>query len=166
MTKEIFLILAGAISAAFGGFFATLYQAKQARKIRREEMIGERQLDAYQQAASRIATLKSIPNQITLEEANKFIYEQEDWFWDNLILLPAKFRNKWLSIRVHLKKARRREKIIFKEAEPNDERIKELEKLEDGIVKMVQEAEDVIFQELNLPKIEIERIPFKNISEG
>ena len=59
MLKEILLVLAGAISAIFGGFLATWYQAKKARKIRREEVIGEKQVEVYQQAAMRISTLKS-----------------------------------------------------------------------------------------------------------
>ena len=165
MLKEILLVLAGAISAIFGGFLATWYQAKKARKIRREEVIGEKQVEVYQQAAMRISTLKSLPDQISLEEARKFVYEQEDWFWENHIFLPPKFRNKWLSLRSHLKKALRRENLIQKQTEPDDKTIKELEKLESGIEKMVQEAENIILQELNLPEIEIERILFKEPSD-
>ena len=49
--KEILFVLTGAISAILGGFLATWYETKKARKIRREEVIGEKQVEAYQQAA-------------------------------------------------------------------------------------------------------------------
>lgn len=163
--KEILFVLVGAVSAIFGGFLATWYQTKKARIIRREEVIGEKQVEVYQQAAMRISTLKSLPDQLSLEEAQKLIYEQEDWFWLNYILLPTKFRNKWLSIRLHLKKAIRREHLLQKQKEPDDKTIKELEKLESGIEKMVQEAESIILQELNMPAVEIERINFKEPSD-
>ncbi|MCK4751986.1 MAG: hypothetical protein KAS75_00970 [Planctomycetes bacterium] len=164
MLKEILLILAGAISATFGGFFATLYQAKQARKIRREEIIGEKQVEICQQVATRIATLKSIPDQISLEEASKYVYENETWFWDNCLFLPSKFRNKWLSIRLNLKKAVRRVNQIYKLEEPSEKIEEELGKLEDGIAKMIDEAESIILQEFKLPKIEVEKIPLKKAS--
>ena len=64
-----------------------------------------------------------------------------------------------------MKKALRRENLIQKQTEPDDKTIKELEKLESGIEKMVQEAENIILQELNLPEIEIERILFKEPSD-
>lgn len=151
MLKELLLVLAGAISAIFGGFLATLYQAKKARKIRREEVIGEKQVAVYNQAASLIYSLQGLLIQATLSDVIKFMHEHKDWFWDNIVFLPPKFRDKWLSIRLALNKAVRIEK------QQGPDKVAELTSLETYLDKLAKEAEVAILNELNMPSVKIER---------
>lgn len=160
MLRELLLVLVGAISAIFGGFLATWYQAKKARKIRREEVIGEKQVEVYNRAASLIYSLQGILVQAPLLKVREFMEEYETWFWDNIVFLPSEFRDKWLSIRLALNKAIR----IEKSQEP-DKRA-ELDSLEIHLDKLAKEAEVAILNELNMPSVKIERFSNGQVAEG
>ena len=48
--KDLLLVLMGGLCATFGGLISTWYQARKARKIKREETIGQQQVEAYKKA--------------------------------------------------------------------------------------------------------------------
>ena len=158
MLKEILLVLAGGVCGAFSGIVAALYQAKKARKVRMEETIGEKKVEVCQEAMTRISTLRSLLVQGTLEDSSRFVGEHEKWFWNSLLFLPSNFSKKWLSIRLNLRKAVRREKA---QASQTDEKkrgeiINELEELESLIGEQAKKAEEEILNEVGLPPIELE----------
>jgi hypothetical protein len=159
MWKDMLLVLVGGLCASLGGFASTWYQAKIARKVRREETIGERQVDAYQKAARVASGVQSVLMQGTLEDTLRFVNEQGDWFWENRVFLPQGFQNKWISVKSNLSRARLREKAL--ETEPDEEKrnkqIEDLDQLESFIRQLAEEAEKEILGELGLSPIEIEK---------
>jgi hypothetical protein len=155
--KELLLVLVGGICSAFGGFFATLYQAKQAGKIKFRETIGERKVAAYGKGLELINGLQTILMKEENEDALKFLYENGSWFVDNLILLPHTFVENWRSIRITLKKV-----ILLRESSDNMPEGAEREKKEDQANtlrsfcdELAQEAEAAIRNELDLPEFKI-----------
>ena len=167
MFKELLLVLVGGLCAAFGGFFATWYLAKNSRRIRREEIIGEKQVEVYQKAARLSSQIQSLLIQGTLEDARKFVQENSEWFCDNRLFLPQGFQDKWISIKSNLNKAVRLEK---KQGEEVDEKkrgnqIDKLGDLESFIRELAQAAEKVVLEELDLRPIEIEKFLKKKQEE-
>ena len=167
MFKELLLVLVGGLCAAFGGFFATWYLAKNSRRIRREEVIGEKQVEVYQKGARLSSQIQSLLIQGTLEDARKFVQENNDWFWDNRLFLPQGFQDKWISIKSNLNKAVRLEKKQGEEADEKkrENQIKELEELESFIQELAQDAEKIVLSELGLRPIEIEKLLKKKQEE-
>lgn len=156
--KDILLVLVGAICAALGGLIATWYQSKTARKIRREEVIGEKQVEAFQKAARLASQIQSLLIQGTLDDTIRFIQENGDWFWENRLFLPQGFQNKWCSIKGHLLNAKLLEesqKQKRNEAE-RSRKIDELVKLISFIRQLAKDAEREVLKELGTSPIEIE----------
>ena len=161
--KQVLLVLTGAISAILGGFLATWYQTKKARKIRREEVIGERQVEVYQQAARVASSLQSVLMQGTLEDAVRYVNEQGDWFWKNRLFLPQGFQNKWISLKSNLRRAVHMEKAQATQKDENErgKQIDTLGELESFLDQLAEEAEKEILGELGLSPIEIEKFSRK-----
>jgi len=159
MLKEILLVLVGGVCAAFGGFVSMWYQAKKARKIRREEVIGEKQVEVYQQAAGVASNVQSRLMQDTLEGTLQYVQLQGEWFWKNRLLLPQGFQNKWISLKSNLRKAVRMEKAQEKQKDEDkrEEQINTLVELQSFLDQLAEEAEKEILKELGLSLIEIEK---------
>ncbi len=156
--KDIILVLVGAICATLGGLISTWYQAKITRKIRREEIIGEIQVEAYQKAARVASQMQSILLQSTLENARRFVQENGNWFWEKRLFLPQGFQNKWCSIKAHLSNAGLLEEEIKHKANDKEREkpIKDLVNLKSSISRLAQDAEKEILEELGISPIQIE----------
>ena len=105
MLKDILLISIGSISAIIGGFFSMWYQAKKARKMRFEERIGEKMVDACSKALSLILEVRKRLLGDSDENALRNIEEKTSWVNENRAFLPDQFYNTWHSI---YRNARRR----------------------------------------------------------
>jgi hypothetical protein len=100
--KDLLLVLVGGICAAFGGFFGTLYLAGKARQIKMAETIGVQQVEAYKEALARITEICLLLLHGTVQEVIEFMTTHQQWFMNNVILLPHKFVENWVSIRSNL----------------------------------------------------------------
>ena len=58
--KDLLLVLVGGFCAAFGGFVSMWYRAKKARKIKREETIGQQQVEVFKKALRLSNNLSSL----------------------------------------------------------------------------------------------------------
>ena len=159
--KDLLLVLAGGFCAAFGGFVSTWYMARNARKIKMEETIGQQKVDAYKKALKLADQLKSILIQGTYEDVLSFISQENAWVLDNEILLPPKFAQYWHSVRLNILSAKRRAQAQGKMAdgEKRDQKIEDLVELDSFIDKLAEEAEEEIRKELGLPPFKIHRPP-------
>ena len=159
MLKDILLVIAGGFCGALGGLLATWYQSKKARQIRREEVIGEKQVEVYRVAARVSSSLQSLLIQGTLEDALKYVSEQGDWFWENRLFLPQGFQNKWITLKSNLRRAVRLEKTqdTKPDGDERNQQIDSLNELESRLDKLAEEAEKEILNELGLSQIEIEK---------
>ena len=157
--KELLLVLVGGVCSAFGGFLAAWYRAKNAGKIKLQETIGERKVAAYGKGLELIGQLQSILIQGVEEDALKFLYENGDWFANNLILLPHTFVENWRSIRLNLKSVIRLREMQGKmpDGEKRDEKIEEAVNLEGFCDELAKEAEESIRKTLGLPECKIKR---------
>lgn len=166
--KDLLLVLVGGICSAFGGLFATLYQAKQAGKIKFRETIGERKVAAYGKGLELIDRLQTILLKDTKEDALEFLYENGSWFTDNLILLPHTFVENWRSIRLNLKSAIMKDKLQEKMSEgaEKEKRINEVVTAHSFCDELAREAEAAIRNELNLPECKIKHPATKTEEKG
>ena len=166
--KELLFVLIGGICSALGGFFATFYQVRQAEKIKFRETIGEQKVAAHRKGLGLIDQLQTILSKDTKEDALKFIYENGQWFADNLILLPHAFVENWRSIRISLKKAI----LLCESLDKRPDGLKN-EKKEDQVNtllsfcdELAKEAEAAIRKELNLPEYKIKQPATKTEEKG
>ncbi len=157
--KELLLILAGGACAALGGFLSTWYQSSRARKIRFEEILGERKVAIYQKALLLAMQLQEILLQATAEEALSFTEQHHAWLCDNVLFLPHPYEQNWQSIRFHLRSLIRRQS----QADAH-QHATELTQLQSFMRDLAKEMEATIRKELNLPPVTIRRPP-KNVGE-
>lgn len=160
--KDLLLVLAGGLCAAFGGFFSTWFKARNARKIKMEETIGRQKVDVYKKALKLAHQLKSILMQGVYEDVLSFISKENPWVIDNEILLPLKFAQYWHSVRQNILSAQRKEKSLkrmsegTKQGETIEKKVEEIETFTDNLAKA---AEEEIRNELRLPTFKIIRPP-------
>ena len=159
--KDFFLVLVGGLCAAFGGFISTLYKAKNAQKIKMEQIIGEQKVEVYKKALRLAGQLQSILIQGIYDDAIAFINQENPWVLENEILLPAKFAEYWHSLRLNLRAARRKEQVQGKlpDGEQRNQKIEMLGELDTFMDELAEEAEKEIRNELGLPPITIRRPP-------
>ena len=158
--KDLFLVLIGGLCAAFGGFVSVWYRAKNARKIKMEETIGEQKVEAYKKALSLISQLQGLLIQGTHEDGISFMKEHHKWLSNNIILLPHTFVEKWHSIAVQLQKCKRRANAPENMARDKKDRlINELDELADSMDCLAEEAEMEIRNELGLPQVKVTGTP-------
>jgi len=154
----IIQILIGGLLVSLGGFLAIWYQAKTIRRIRREDIMAERQIEANAEAFSRIADLRAVMLENTPEQVLKWIGQHQKWFLDTRLFLPCKFAEKWLSIG---KYCRRLVMLSSKLKQMNDEMRKggimdEMCECESRCTKLADEALSEIYRDMNIPPIAIE----------
>lgn len=161
--KDLLLVLAGGLCATFGGFAGTWYKARKARKIKREETIGQQQVEAYKKALRLANKLSSILIQGIEDDVLEFISLNNPWVLDNEILLPPKFCEYWHSVRANVRSIKRKAKPLEKteDGPERDKKIKELVDLESFTGKLANDAEKEIRKKLKLPPFKIHRPPRK-----
>ena len=160
-TKDLFLVLAGGLCAAFGGFFSTWFKARNARKIKMEETIGRQKVDVYKKALKLIHFLKSRLEQGVSEDVLSFISKENPWVIDNEILLPPKFAIYWHSVRQNILSVQRKDKSLerMSEGTKQSETIEKIAEIETFTDNLAKNAEEEIRNELRLPTFEIIRPP-------
>ena len=159
--KDLLLVLVGGFCAAFGGFVSTWYRAKKARKIKREETIGQQQVEAYKKALRLASALGSTLIQGIEDDVLEYIRLHNPWVLDNEILLPPKFVEYWHSVRANVRSIKRKEKPVerMKDGEERDKKVDELVELEEFTRKLANDAEKEIRKKLKLPPFKIHRPP-------
>ena len=150
-------ILLGGLLAILGGLIATWYQVKKMRKIRMEEVIAEKKVDANNEAYIRIKNIVLQLAQSTLQDVQRIFKENETWFFSNRLFLPGKFPNKWITIRNKVHEAIRLEK--------QPEKANELALLKKALINTANKAIDEIYKEMELERIEVEEIQSYNIDK-
>ena len=146
--QPVLLVIVGGLLSILGGIIGMRFQAKNARRIRMDEIIAEKKVSANAEAYRRMKTIESMLHQSSLEETLKEIIAYEDWFFSSRLFLPGKFPDKWLSIRDGLYKA------CPLQGQP--EKANELTKLEGHLAKLTEEAIVEIYKEMNLERIKVE----------
>ena len=143
MLKDILLISIGSISAIIGGFFSMWYQAKKARKLRFEERVGEKMVDACSKAYSLILDVNSkyLTDRKLQEDALSIIEPNNDWVNENRFFFPE-FYDKWCSIRKELLNC---EEAKFYPEAVDDEQKRESYK---RIKNLIGEAEKILLKNL------------------
>lgn len=147
--KEMIQVMLGGLLATLGGMIGLWFQAKNARRIRMDEIIAEKKIQANNEAYIRIKTIEGMLIQAELEDVKKKLYEYDEWYFNTRLFLPGKFPDKWLSIKNNLIKA-----IGLKRNLPDS--ATELTKLEAYLDKLKDEAIDEIYKEMKLSNIQIE----------
>jgi len=145
--------LFGGFLTALGGFLATLYQAKKARKIRMDEVIAEKIVDANTEGCQKMKYIASWLGYKTLQDVLDFILKNESWFFLNRLYLFKKFPNKWITIRNYVMEAIKLEKQL-------PEKASELESLKKALIKLANDANLLIINEMDVDAIEVETIQY------
>jgi len=151
---DMIQVIIGGILATLGGMVGIWFQARNARRIRMDEIIAEKKISVNNEAYIRIKTIESMLIQATLEEVKAKFYEYDEWFFNTRIFLPGKFPDKWLSIKSNLIKA-----LGLQRGLP--ETANELSELEGHLQRFAKEAIDEIYKEMRLESIKIEKVPIK-----
>ncbi len=154
----IIQILIGGLLVSLGGFLAIWYQAKTIRRIRREEIMAEKQIEANREAFNRITDLRAVMLENTPEQVLEWIGLNQKWFLDSRLFLPCKFAEKWLSIG---KYCQRLVSLSTKLKQINDEMRKggimdEMREYESHCTKLADEALGEIYRDMNITPIAIE----------
>lgn len=140
-------VIVGGLIAILGGIIGMWFQAKNARRIKMDEIIAEKKVEVNAEAYKRMKVISSMLVQTSTEETLKKILNEEEWFFNVRLFLPGKFPDKWLSIRNGLSKAQRLQGI--------PEKTDELSELEGELPKLAEEAILEIYKEMNLPRIKV-----------
>lgn len=147
--RDMLQVLIGGLLAILGGMVSLWFQAKNARRIRMDEIIAEQKIQANNEAYIRIKTIEAMLIQSELEDVKNKFYEYDAWFFNTRLFLPGKFPDKWLSIKSNLIKA-----IGLKRRLPDS--ATELGNIEAYLSKLKDEAIDEIYEEMNLRDMQIE----------
>lgn len=155
---QLFLVLVGGLCAALGGVLSTWYKAKKTCKIRMDEIIAEKKVEACEKALLLMGQLRPLLIEGIPEDWLRFVFKQEEWFWNNRAYLPKEFSNNWLTIKLELRKAIRMEKAIYKQTVTDENKADDLVDLESHIRQLAKEAEERIEREFHLQPIKIHRL--------
>ena len=157
----MFKVIIGGLLAVLGGAVATWLQARYARRIRRSEIVAEKMVATNAVAFGHMVTISSMLVQGTLKDTLNKIDENEEWFVNNRLFLPGKFPDKWLSIRMFLRRGIRLEKQLgTSSGEAAQEIADKLAESEVNLDRLAKEAIDEIYKEMELEPIKVES-PFK-----
>lgn len=143
-------VIIGGILAILGGMLSMWFQAKNTRRIRMDEIIAEKKINANNEAFIRIKTIESMLTQSSLKETGSKMQEYEEWFFKSRLFLPGEFFNKWLALKFGISKANRIVIELPKDAE-------KLSQLEMNLTKIAREAIDEIYKEMKMPNIKTEK---------
>ena len=138
-------LLGGALAIA-GGWGATWYQARKARKIRMDEVIAERKVEVNAEAHSRMKRIEGSFLQQNLEDTLNLVMSHEQWLFDSYLFLPGRFGDHWLRIRNDLHKL-----VRWQGIKPPDE----LTALDKQIEASISAAIDEIYKDTGLPRLDV-----------
>jgi hypothetical protein len=147
-------ILLGGLLAILGGMIGKRLEAKYARKIRMDQIIAERTVDASAQAYAYMKDIEGRLIQDTLENIYTRVLKREGWLITSRLYLPGKFPDKWFAIRNRLAKAIRRERQLSTTG--TQKTVDELQHLEKELKRLVEDAILEIYKEMKLPRIKPE----------
>lgn len=137
-------ILLGGFLTLLGSWTAIWFQLQNSRKLKMEEVIAEKKVEANAQAYSRIKEVEARFQQCSLEDTLKYVLGQEDWFFDNRLFLPGNFAALWMKVRLDLTRLGR------KQQSPTATSSKELEEIDDGIVQAINGAIREIYEDMGV----------------
>lgn len=140
--------LLGGLLAILGGWGATWYQAKNARRNRMAELTAERKILANGEAYAYTKEVASALIQADIREVATLMAQREEWFFRYRFFLPGTFPAKWLELRNVVHKLARRE--TTDSASPED-----IESLHQRAESLAEQAIEEIYKDMNLKKIEI-----------
>ena len=157
MTKELLLVLVGGICSALGGFAAIWYQAKKAGQIRREEVRAEQGLEACKKALALSEQLWTFSISRSTDDTLKLLADNGEWFSINQLLLPHKFVENLISIRLAMSNIQDYESDLKRISgqEKMSDIAREISKNKTFIRKLINEMETVIRKELGSKEIKI-----------
>ncbi|MFH1776905.1 MAG: hypothetical protein ABH952_05035 [Candidatus Omnitrophota bacterium] len=149
-------LIIGGILATVGGMVSIWFQAKNARKIRMDEIIAEKKIVANNEAYIRTKRIESMLIQsYNMEDVRNKMQDYEEWFFTNCLFLPREFSNKWLTLKINVSKVcRMMKKIPFE--------VEKIIKLEGQLSRLVREAKDIIYKEMGLTRMKVENLPEEN----
>lgn len=161
--RDFFLILTGAVCSTIGGIVTIWIQAKKARHIRREELIGEQSLEVNKKALSLTDQIQTLRVQGSDEDVLNLLYSEGEWFSMNQILLPHTYVENWRSMRVGLRRLIRKQSQNYKmDDEPKrDKIIYEISVLDDFIDNLAEEMDECLRKELRMKKVCIKKPDYK-----
>lgn len=142
-------LLVGALLAIIGGIAGQLFQARLVRRIRMDERIAERKIEANAAAYRHMKEIASSLTQKTDEEVLEYMTIHEGWLFDNRLFLPGKFADKWLAIRNGLYQCR---------IERSNGRPDRLTSMQSRIGEIAEEALDEIYADMKMKKLSPESV--------
>lgn len=161
--RDFFLILIGAVCSTIGGIVTILIRAKNARKIRREELIGEQSLESMKKALSLTDQIQAMRIQCVTEDIIGLLDREGEWFSTNQILLPHTFVENWRTLRVRLRQLKRKEQHVdtMDAGSDREQRDQEISALESFIDSLIDEMDECLREELGLKKVRIKKFEYK-----
>lgn len=143
-------VIIGGILAIIGGIIGRFLEAKYARRVKKEEIIAEKQIFAIQGAYDRATRIKGMLLMGTTKEARDAMREYSDWFFANRLFLPHRFSENWITIQSNIAK-----KDVFENDLQHHK--KEVIDLYDANNRLVEEAIGEIERCMRLPKLEVKK---------
>jgi hypothetical protein len=138
----------GGVLAIAGGLLAGWFQVRHALQIRMAELTAERKVLMNGEALGRMKGLEGHYQASKPQDTLEWVYEQEEWFFSNLLFFPPKFSEYWLSIRRDLRTIARRETTGM--GDPDDS-----EKIDARISESIAKAIDAIYQDANVQPLDV-----------
>lgn len=92
----------GGLLAIGGGMVATWLSARTTRRIRMDEVVAERKVEANKWA---YAYMKEIETTLIVagpKNARQLMANREPWLFENRLFLPGRYPDKWLTLRLKL----------------------------------------------------------------
>lgn len=124
-----------------------------ARTKRMQELIAEKRVPACNKALQIVSSLRGLLIQDTIEGSLAFMREHGEWFEKNTAFLPYEFSDRWVSMKLNLRKAE-----MMSNAQENMQdgtkrigMIGEIVNIQTFTDELAKEAENVIRGELSLP---------------
>jgi|GEM_PF-1642595 len=137
---QLIPVTVGGLLAILGGFLSGLFQARRARRVRMEELIAERKVQANAEGYGKMKHIQGLLIQSEIEFVAKAMQDSEEWFWNNRLFLPARFSDKFLDLRTGVSRAMRLAKQLPKTAE-------ELSTLEGELGRLMEESNQEIYRD-------------------
>ncbi|MDD5427725.1 MAG: hypothetical protein PHI58_00615 [Candidatus Omnitrophica bacterium] len=153
--KEIFYILIGAVCSIIGGMISIWYQAKKARKIKIDELIVEKKIEAINQAYYNTKQIESMLIQSSIECVCMRMHDHDIWFISNRLFLPINFTKKWLLLKNVIDKIN----LYIQDKSDKKELIPKLYEYATGLIRNCYKE---LYKEIDLPIFEAEEFLKEN----
>lgn len=153
------VLLGGALSI-LGSTIATLLNAKQARKIRMDEVVAAKRVENNAKAYTHLKKIQWFMSEDdSFLRAKHYVDEYEEWFFGTRIFLPGKFPDKWISIRNGIN-------YIFFKKQDQDQSLEDITKAKKRILDWTNEGIAEVYRDMNLEEIGFEEIEDNQIDHG